>query len=162
MNLRLWVQALLLLWLSLTAVCGGECLSSLLARASSGALPNYSLRDPLFPPHARSSCLPGNPARALQEQPRASHTGRPIDRASGAGGDVLCSYCFPEQFGVWYYHVHHHLALLECPSQFKALRATDLHPMSCTLHPAPHVVAGKRMGACQLTSWTGEWIRRLT
>lgn len=33
MNLRLCVQALLLLWLSLTAVCGGECVPPV-ARAS--------------------------------------------------------------------------------------------------------------------------------
>lgn len=61
MNLQLWVRALLLLWLSLTAVCGGECAPSVRPRPL-----------PRSPP-------PGAWRSAGQEQPRTRRqvAGRP-------------------------------------------------------------------------------------
>lgn len=94
MNLRLCVQALLLLWLSLTAVCGGECVPSC---------------SPWLPPGlsrgAAYAFLSFRPTRALPasretrcERCRSSHApatpGGLLTGHLGPRGDMPCRLCF--------------------------------------------------------------------
>lgn len=138
MNLRLCVQALLLLWLSLTAVYGGECAPSR-SPALPFALPGYSRRAPLPPPHSRSLGLPESPARAMQEQPRAGCAERQIDRASTARGSGRGDRFlggegseWPRASPIW------SLVPSDCPSQSREAQGPRRAPR--VPYPAPHVV----------------------
>ncbi|XP_063516561.1 apelin isoform X1 [Pongo pygmaeus] len=87
MNLRLCVQALLLLWLSLTAVCGGECAPS----RSPGLQPKRSFPSALF----ALSPPPGEPgasravAATRRPAPGSRLTGRPEPWGGWPQGPLL-------------------------------------------------------------------------
>lgn len=67
MNLRLCVQALLLIWLSLTSVCGGECLPPVRPRPSRRSLAAAATLSALRPTRALST------SRRLEPEGRSSH-----------------------------------------------------------------------------------------
>lgn len=95
MNLRFWVQALLLLWLSLTAVCGGECVPPV--------RPSSFSRSPAAAVALSALCLPEPSTRQAGVATRRPPTDRvPLawDRLAAASGitrPALCSFGCPSQ-----------------------------------------------------------------
>ncbi|XP_077001170.1 apelin [Tamandua tetradactyla] len=73
MNLRLCVQALLLLWLSLTSVCGGP----LMQPSDGKALEESSVRHRVQPRGSRNGPVPwqGSRRKFRRQRPRLSHKG---------------------------------------------------------------------------------------
>ncbi|XP_054432928.1 apelin [Pteronotus mesoamericanus] len=74
MNLRLCVQALLLLWLSLTAVYGGECLPP---PSAGKGLEEGNVRHLVQPRGSRNGPGPwqGGRRKLRRQRPRLSHKG---------------------------------------------------------------------------------------
>lgn len=73
MNLRLCVLALLLLWLSLTAVCGGECAPLARPRSPRRSSADAAALPTVGPTRALSACWSLAPAG--QKQPRVGQAG---------------------------------------------------------------------------------------
>lgn len=140
MNLSFCVQALLLLWLSLTAVCGGECVPS----CSLGLSPGLSRG-------AACAILSFRPTRVLpasgetrRESCRSSHApaapGGLLTGHLGPRGDVPCRLCFfGQRGGLRDYLVYHHLAppYSRVPRTLKCSvpQTHTLCPAPCTLYP---------------------------
>lgn len=138
MNLRRCVQALLLLWLSLTAACGGECVAPRLARAPPAALLDRLPRAPFRPPRTRALSASRDPGAsragaATRRLRRAadSLTGRPGPGTGPAGATAVSERGLGSVSGI--------TRLAPCPSwrllEVEELGAAGVRPGPRAMHP---------------------------